>query len=57
MEKELATEASCWYYKSWTVDFVKVTNTAYFILKNKFCVRVCQTYKHVFVAASFLETE
>jgi hypothetical protein len=30
MEKELVTEAPCWYYKTWTVDFVQVTNKAWF---------------------------
>jgi len=57
MEKELVTEASCQYYKSWTVDFFKVTNKRVSILKNEFCFRVFQTYKHVFIVASFLETE
>ena len=57
MEQELATEALCRYYKSRTVDFVKVTIKHVFILKNNFCFRVYQTYTHVFIATSFLETE
>jgi hypothetical protein len=34
-KKELVTEALCWYYKSWTVDFVKVTNKACFYFEKQ----------------------
>jgi len=30
MGKELVTETPCWYCKTWTADFVKVTNKACF---------------------------
>jgi len=57
MEKKLVTEASCQYYKSWTVDFVKVTNKACFYFEKQILFQSMSNYKHIFIAASFLETE
>ena len=52
MEKEPVTEASCRYYKSWTVDFVKVRKHV-FILKNKF-VSENANCKHVLLLQASL---
>jgi len=41
------------YYKSWTVDFFKVTNKRVSILKNEFCFGVFHlTYMFLLLQAS-----
>jgi hypothetical protein len=57
MEKELVTEASCRCYKTWTVDFVKVTNKAWFYLAKQKLFQSMSNLQTCFIAASFLETE
>jgi len=57
MEKELVAEASCQYCKSWTVDFVKVTNKAWLYFEKLILFQSMSNYKYIFIAARFLETE
>jgi hypothetical protein len=57
MEKEPVTEASCRYSKSWTVDFVKVTNKEWFYLAKRKLFQSMSYLQTCFIAAGFLETE
>jgi hypothetical protein len=34
MENKLVTEVTRYYYKGWTIDFVKVTSKTFFIFKK-----------------------